>query len=131
MYAGVSASFGREGFGQLAGGVHLPKKHVGDRPAAGLAHHPRFEHRRRAVDPFAHRHRRAVVEDDHTVLGWTSPTALINATCCGRQVQVGAVVAFGFFVRGQGDVEQRHVGGSCLRHGFVDQGLAAGWYLRG
>ena len=110
----------REGLGQLAGGVDLAEEHVGNRAAAGLPHHPRLQHGRRAVDPLAHGHGGAVVEDDHAV-GLDGGHGLDQRHLLRGQVEVGAVVAFGFLEGRQGDVEQGHIGGLGRGHGLVDQ----------
>ncbi len=98
----------REGLGQLAAGVDPAKEDVGQRPATRLAHHPAFEDGRNRVDPGAHGHRRAVVEHDDC-LGLGLGHRLDQRHLLHGQIEISAIVPFGFLVRRQRDVEQRDI----------------------
>ena len=92
----------------LPQGLTWPKRTSASAAAARLAHHPAFEDGRDRVDPGAHRHRRAVVEHDDC-LGLDFGHRLDQRHLLHGQIEVGAIVAFGFFGGGQRDVEQRNV----------------------
>jgi hypothetical protein len=91
-----------------------------DGTAAGLAHHPGFEHGGRPVDPVVHRDGRSVVEDDYRPR-LDRGHGLDERHLLGREVEVVPVGAFHLLPPGERHEEQRDFGGACGRDRLVDE----------
>ncbi len=122
MWAGVSTSLSGKVSASLPRGVDLAIEHIGNCPAAGLSHHPGLEDGSRAIDPFAHHHRSAIIQDDDG-LRLDGSYGLDQGDLLRGQVEVGPVVAFRLLGFRQGKIEQGHISGAGADNCRVDERL--------
>ncbi len=98
-----------------------------------MTHHPAFEYGGDIIDPGAHRNRSAIVQDDDCI-GLHLGNGLNQSSLLFGNVNIGAVVAFGFLEGRQSDIKQSHISRPGMRHSLVNHFLlerVIGWVAFG